>query len=100
MLINSLCTNCILKKDNWKFLTYLTAFYGLFLWLIQVTTGNQQYDFLNMESGEGFKILFGINLASVAIYIVFCMLDESIKPINESNSNIYTYGEIDKRNKV
>ena len=33
MLVNSLCTNCILKKDNWKFLTYMTVFYGLFLWI-------------------------------------------------------------------
>ena len=29
-LINALCTNCILKKENWKFITYMTIIYGIF----------------------------------------------------------------------
>ena len=29
-LVNALCTNCILKKENWKFITYMTIIYGLF----------------------------------------------------------------------
>ena len=100
MFINSICTNCILKKDNWKFITYMTIIYGTFCWVYYLSTGNQQYSFLDFQSGQAFKNLFWINTASVIIYIVFCMVDERIKPINESNSNIYTYNQIDKRNKV
>ena len=100
MFINSICTNCILKKDNWKFITYMTIIYGVFCWIYYLTTGVQQYSFLDFQSGEAFKNLFWINLASVVIYIVFCMLDERIKPINENQSGIFTYNQIDKRNKI
>jgi len=98
-LVNSLCTNCILKKDNWRFITYMTIFYGLFMWVYFLSTGVQQYSFMDFSSGEAFKNLFWINLASVIVYIIFCMFDERIKPINDA-SNIYTYNQLDKRNKV
>jgi len=98
-LVNSLCTNCILKKDNWRFITYRTIFYGLFMWVYFLSTGVQQYSFMDFSSGEAFKNLFWINLASVIVYIIFCMFDERIKPINDA-SNIYTYNQLDKRNKV
>ena len=100
MVINTLCTNCIMKKDNWKFITYTTIVYGVFCWFYYLTTGVQQYSFLDYSTGEAFKNLFLINAAACAAYIVFCAIDEKIKPINESNSNIYTYNQIDKRNKV
>ncbi len=38
-MVNSLCTNCILKKDNWKFITYMTIFYGVFMWVYFLSTG-------------------------------------------------------------
>ena len=39
--VNALCTNCILKKDNWKFITYMTIVYGLFCWVYFLSTGVQ-----------------------------------------------------------
>lgn len=90
MFINTICTNCIMKKDNWKFITYTTVFYGLFCWLYYLITGVQQYSFLDYSNGQAFVTLFWINLAACAGYIVLCTLDEKIKPINESNSNIFT----------
>ena len=38
-LVNVLCTNCILKRDNWKFITYMVIIYGLFCWIFFLTTG-------------------------------------------------------------
>jgi hypothetical protein len=38
-LVNSLCTNCIMKKENWKFITYMTIIYGLFMWGYFLSTG-------------------------------------------------------------
>ena len=79
MVINTLCTNCIMKKDNWKFITYTTIFYGVFCWLYYLTTGVQQYSFLDYSTGEAFKNLFLINAAACAVYIVFCAIDETRK---------------------
>ncbi len=90
-LVNVLCTNCILKRDNWKFITYMTVAYGLFCWLYYLVTGTQQYSFLDFSTTEAFKNLFWINLSAVVVYIVFCVLDEKIKPINDATS-IYSYG--------
>ena len=39
--VNAICTNCILKKDNWKFITYMTILYGLFCWAYFLGTGVQ-----------------------------------------------------------
>ena len=39
--VNVICTNCILKKENWKFITYMTILYGLFCWAYYLTTGTQ-----------------------------------------------------------
>ena len=97
--VNAIVTNCILKKDNWKFITYMTIVYGLFCWAYFLTTGVVQYSFLDFGTGEAFKNLFWINLASVIVYIVFCIFDERIKPINDASS-IYSYGQLDKRNHV
>jgi hypothetical protein len=97
--VNAIVTNCILKKDNWKFITYMTIFYGLFCWAYYLTTGTVQYSFLDFGTGEAFKNLFWINLASVIVYIIFCIFDERIKPINDASS-IYSYGQLDKRNHV
>ena len=83
-LVNAICTNCILKRDNWKFITYMTIFYGLFCWAYWFFTGTQQYSFLDFSTGEAFKNLFIINLMSVIVYLIFCSLDEKIKPINEN----------------
>jgi len=97
-LINVLCTNCILKKENWKFISYLTVLYGGAIWIYYLTTGIQQYSFLNFETGDAFKNLFWINLASVIVYIIFCSIDERIKPINDSSTISFTdHGK--KRNK-
>ena len=85
-LVNVLCTNCILKKDNWKFITYMTVIYGLFLWIYYLTTGTQQFSFLDFSSAEAFKNLFWINLSAVMVYLVFTFLDERIKPINDATS--------------
>ena len=98
-IINSLVTNCILKKENWRFITYMTIFYGTIMWIYYLTTGVQQYSFLDFSTGEAFKNLFWINLASVIVYLLFCVFDERIKPINDASS-IYTYNQLDKRNKV
>jgi hypothetical protein len=98
-LVNTLCTNCILKKDNWKFITYMTIFYGLFLWVYYLSTGIIQFSFLDFSTGEAFKNLFWINLVSCIVYIIFCVFDERIKPINDASS-IYTYNQLDKRNAV
>mgnify|MGYP007078273797 CR=1 FL=1 len=38
-LVNILCTNCILKRDNWKFITYMVIIYGFFCWLYFLITG-------------------------------------------------------------
>lgn len=97
--VNALCTNCILKKDNWKFITYMTILYGSFCWAYWAITGTQQYSFLDFSTGEAFKNLFWINLAAVVVYILFCIFDERIKPINDAGS-IYTYNQLDKRQKV
>ena len=45
--VNALCTNTILKKDNWKFITYMTIVYGVFCWTYFLSTGIQQYSFLD-----------------------------------------------------
>ena len=97
--INALCTNCILKKDNWKFITYMTIIYGAFCWIYFLTTGVQQYSFLDFSTGEAFKNLFWINLGSCFVYLVFCTIDEKIKPINEGG-NIYTYNELGSKHRV
>jgi hypothetical protein len=99
VIVNAVCTNCILKKDNWKFITYMTIVYGVFLWAYYCFTGTVQFSFLDFSTGEAFKNLFWINLASVFVYIIFCMIDERIKPINDASS-IYTYNQLDKRNSV
>ena len=89
-LVNAICTNCILKKDNWKFITYMTIIYGTFCWIYYIVFNVQQYSFLDFSSGDAFKNLFWINLVSVIVYVVFCTFDEKIKPINDAQS-IYTY---------
>ena len=76
----------------------MTILYGCFCWAYYLSTGVQQYSFLDFATGEAFKNLFWINLASVVVYIVFCTIDERIKPINDGASNIYTYNQLDKRN--
>merc|ERR1711939_1203307 len=90
VLINALCTNCILKKENWKFITYMTILYGLFTWAYFLTTGTQQYSFLDYNNGDAFKNLFMINFGACVVYIIACVIDEKIKPINDASS-IYTY---------
>lgn len=97
--INALCTNTILKKDNWKFITYMTIVYGGFCWAYFLWTGVQQYSFLDFSTGEAFKNLFWINLGSVFVYLIFCTFDERIKPINDASS-IYTYNQLDKGRNV
>lgn len=97
--INAICTNCILKKENWKFITYISIIYGIFMWIYSLSTGLQQYSFLDFSTGEVFKNLVWINLGSIFVYICFCILDEKIKPINDA-SNMYSYNSIDKRNNV
>ena len=99
-LVNVICTNSILKRDNWKFITYMTVAYGMFCWIYYLSTGVQQYSFLDFSTAEAFKNLFWINLAACFVYIVFCILDEKIKPINDASS-IYTTGQLDKsKNRV
>ena len=83
-IVNVLCTNCILKRDNWKFIVYMVVLYGTFCWAYYLTTGIQQYSFLNFATSEAFKNLFWINTVCVFVYIVFCILDEKIKPINDA----------------
>jgi hypothetical protein len=90
VMVNSLCTNCILKKDNWKLICYMVILYGAFVWIYFLSTGVQQFSFLDFTTGEAFKNLFWITLASVIVYILFCIIDERIKPINDA-SNISTY---------
>ena len=85
-VVNVICTNCILRKENWKFITYLTIIYGGVIWAFYLMTGVQQYSFLNFETGDAFKNLFWINLGAVIVYIIFCTLDENIKPINDAIS--------------
>lgn len=97
--VNAICTNCILRKENWKFITYMTAAYGMFVWVYYLTTGVQQYSFLNFETSEAFKNLFFINLGATVCYLIFCVLDEKIKPVNDATS-IYTYSQMDKRHSV
>ena len=92
-LVNAICTNTILKKDNWKFISYMTILYGAFMWAYFLSTGVQQFSFLDFSTGEAFKNLFWINLASVIVYIIFCIIDERIKPVNDA-SNIYTYNQL------
>ena len=60
-LVNALCTNCILKKENWKFITYMTIVYGLFMWAYSSAVATQ-YSFLDFNNGDAFKNLFMINL--------------------------------------
>jgi len=48
--VNSICTNCILKKENWKMITYMVIIYGTFCWIYYMTTGVQQYSFLDFSS--------------------------------------------------
>jgi hypothetical protein len=95
-MINVFCTNCILRKENWKFITYLTVLYGGVIWIFYLVTGVQQYSFLNFENGDAFKNLFWINLGSVLVYLVFCTIDENIKPINDAYS-ISSFGSEGKR---
>lgn len=75
----------------------MTIVYGTLLWVYYLTTGVQQYSFLDFSNGDAFKNLFWINLASVFVYIIFCTIDERIKPINDSGT-IQTYKGYDKRN--
>ena len=75
-MINALCTNCILKKDNWKMITGTVIVYGLFLWIYFMATGVTHFSFLDFSTGDAFKNLFWINLAAVVVYIVFCIIDE------------------------
>ena len=96
-LINVLVTNCILKRDNWKFITYITLIYGVFCWIYFHFTREQQYSFLDYTGTEAFLNLFWINLSAVFVYLIFCALDEKIKPVNDASS-IYTYAAVDKRN--
>lgn len=95
--VNAICTNCILKKDNWKLITYMVIVYGTFCWMYYLMTGTQQYSFLDFSTSDAFKNLFWINLACIAVYVVFCIFDEKIKPVNDGG-NIYTYNQLDKRN--
>jgi hypothetical protein len=85
-IVNVICTNTILRKENWKFITYLTILYGGVVWAFYLCTGVQQYSFLNFETGDAFKNLFWINLGAVVVYVIFCTLDEMIKPINDATS--------------
>lgn len=39
--VNAICTNVILKRENWKFISYMTIIYGLFCWAYYLTTGVQ-----------------------------------------------------------
>lgn len=39
--VNAVCTNCILKRENWKFITYMTIIYGTFCWGYFLITGVQ-----------------------------------------------------------
>jgi len=98
-LVNAICTNCILKRENWKFICYLTAFYGVILWVYYLLTGVQQYSFLDFASTDALKNLFIINLGAVIVYLGFCVVDEKIKPINDATS-IYTYSGFDKKNEM
>lgn len=68
----------------------MTIVYGAFTWVYFLLTGVQQYSFLDFSTGEAFKNLFWINLAAVVVYLVFCIFDERIKPVNDA-SNINTY---------
>jgi len=68
----------------------MTIIYGLFIYAYWLATGNQQYSFLDFSTGDGFKNLFLINIISVIVYIIFCTVDEKIKPINDTSS-ISTY---------
>ena len=95
-LVNVLTTNCILRKENWKFITYLTIIYGGIIWAFYLCAGTQQYSFLNFETGDAFKNLFWINLGAVIVYIIFCTIDENIKPINDATS-IYSFTDHGKR---
>jgi len=97
--VNAICTNCILKKENWKLITYMVIIYGTFCWMYYLITGTQQYSFLNFATADAFKNLFWINIASIFVYLVFCIFDEKIKPVNEGGS-IYMYGQLDKRQTV
>ena len=95
-LVNVVCTNCILRKENWKFITYLTILYGGIIWAFYLMTGVQQYSFLNFETGDAFKNLFWINLGAVIVYIVFCTLGENIKQRNDATSS-YSFTDRGKR---
>lgn len=48
--VNALCTNTILKKDNWKIITYTVIIYGTFCWIYFMVTGTQQYSFLDFST--------------------------------------------------
>ena len=37
-------------------------------------------------------------MSAVLVYLVFCFMDEKIKPVNDASS-IYTYGQLDKGNR-
>lgn len=95
-MINALCTNCILKKDNWKMITGTVIVYGLFLWIYFMATGITHFSFLDFSTGDAFKNLFWINLAAVVVYIIFCIIDEQIKPINDAGTIVSSYGSIDR----
>ena len=98
-LVNVVCPNCILRKENWKFITYLTILYGAVIWGFFLMTGVQQYSFLNFETGDAFKNLFWINLGAVIVYIIFCTLDENIKPINDATT-IYQFADSQGKRRV
>jgi len=40
-IFNSLCTNCILKRDNWRLIPVMVVVYGLFCWLHFLLTDDQ-----------------------------------------------------------
>lgn len=95
-IVNAICTNTILKRGNWKFISYMTIIYGIFCWVYYLATGVQQYSFLDFNTSEAFKNLFLIQAAAAGVYIVFCIVDEKIKPINDASS-IYNSSQHDGR---
>ena len=88
--MNAICTNTILRKGNWVVISAIVFIYVLVIWIWHLVTGEQQYSFIDFTSVSAIYNFFIINLGSVVMYLLFCLIDERIKPVNDAMS-IYSF---------
>lgn len=79
--LNSICTNCILKRELWIFIVYCAIIYVAIYYYLVKTYGVVLYEFLNFQDGLRTYLIFGLMLTcTIVVYIKLCDFDEYLKP--------------------